>query len=113
MDRLYRLYTRWDRPKGRIGDIVVVAFLIVQGLDGAFTYLGLRMWGPGIEANPLVSSVISYAGVGPGIAGAKLVAVALGIMLHLRRVHDVVAMLTLVYLTMAIIPWTAMFMMAR
>ena len=48
MDRLYRLYTRWDRPKGRIGDIVVVAFLIVQGLDGAFTYLGLRMWGPGI-----------------------------------------------------------------
>jgi hypothetical protein len=113
MQQVYRLYQRWDRPKGRIGNLVVVSFLVVQGLDGALTYLGLRMWGPAVEANPLVSSAIAFAGPGAGVVGAKAVAAALGMMLHLRRVHDVVAMLTLVYVTMAIIPWTALFVMAR
>ena len=51
----------------------------------------------------------SFAGIGLGVAGAKLVAVSLGIVLHLRHVHGVVAMLTLVYVTAAILPWTALF----
>jgi hypothetical protein len=113
LEPLYQLYERLDHPKGRVGDCVVIAFLLVQVLDGGLTYLGLRIWGTGIEANPLVSSAISFAGLGAGVVGAKAVAIALGIMLHLRRVHDVVAMLTLVYVTMAILPWTAMFIMAR
>jgi len=89
----------------------VLAFLLVQCLDGAFTYLGLRTWGPGLEANPLVRSAVSFAGIGLGVAGAKLVAVSLGIVLHLRQVHGVVAMLTLVYVTAAILPWTALFLL--
>jgi hypothetical protein len=110
MTHLYRFYKYWDQPSRRVGDVVVVAFLIVQGLDGVFTYLGLRMWGPGIEGNPLVSAAVAFAGLGIGVASAKLVAVSLGMLLHLRRVHDVVAMLTLVYVTMAILPWTALFL---
>lgn len=108
MTHLKRFYKYWDQPSRRVGDAVVLAFLIVQGLDGAFTYLGLRIWGTGIEGNPLVSSAVAFAGLGLGIAGAKLVAVSFGILLHMRRVHDVVAMLTLVYVTMAILPWTAL-----
>src|SRR5262245_11907420 len=110
MSRAYELCRQWDHGTGRVGDIVVLAFLAVQGLDGALTYLGLHIWGPGLEANPLVSSAISFAGIGFGVAGAKLIAAWLGIVLHLRQVHSAVAMLTLVYVTAAILPWTAMFL---
>jgi hypothetical protein len=104
-----RLYRRWDRP-GTFGDLVVVGFVLVQCLDGALTYLGVKTWGLEIEANPLISSVMSFAGLGAGLAGAKLFAVGLGMMLHLRRTHMLVALLTAFYLGAAILPWTALFL---
>jgi hypothetical protein len=108
-----RLYRRWDTPRSRFGDIVVLGFLLTQCLDGAFTYLGISLWGLAIEANPIISSAISYAGLGVGLAGAKLFAAALGIALHLCRVHNVVALLTAIYLVGAIAPWTAIFILSR
>ncbi len=51
---------------------------------------------------------MALAGPIPGLAGAKLVAIGFGIILHLRRVHNIVALLTLVYLTVAILPWAAL-----
>jgi hypothetical protein len=104
------LYRRWDTPRSLFGDLAVVAFLIVQCLDGVFTYLGVSIWGPSIEANPLISSAIEQVGPIPGLALAKLVAIGFGILLHLRRVHNLVAFLTLLYLTVAILPWTALFL---
>jgi hypothetical protein len=89
---------------------VVLGFVLVQCLDGAFTYLGVSIWGPGIEANPLVSSAVATAGLGPGLAGAKLVAIGFGMLLHLRRVHNVVAVLTAIYVAAAILPWAAIFL---
>ncbi len=103
------LCKRWDTPS-RFGDVVVVAFLVVQVLDGVFTYLGVSLWGPAVEANPLISSAVMFAGLGTGVFGAKAIAIGLGIALHLRRVHNLVAMLTLVYLAAAILPWTALFL---
>jgi uncharacterized protein DUF5658 len=97
--------------KGRVfGDAVVVAFLLVQVLDGVFTYLGVATWGPGIEANPIVSSAMTSIGLGAGLAGMKLIAAGLGIALHLRRVHSLVALLTAIYFCAAIVPWTALFL---
>jgi Domain of unknown function (DUF5658) len=104
------LYRRWDAPRSPFGDLVVVGFLVVQCLDGILTYLGVSTWGPDIEANPLISSAIAVAGPIPGLAIAKLVAIGFGMILHLRRVHNLVALLTLVYLTVAILPWTALFL---
>ena len=104
------IYKRWDQPKTAFGDLVVVGFVIVQVLDGAFTYLGVRLWGPSIEANPLVSSAVAIAGLGAGLTGVKGVAIALGIVLHLRRVHNLVALLTAIYFAIAILPWTAVFL---
>ena len=92
------------------GDIAVVIFLVVQALDGALTYVGVHNWGPAIEANPIVSSAVSLAGVGAGLAGAKLVAVGFGIILHLRGVHNVIAILTGFYIAAAILPWTLLFL---
>ena len=104
------LYRRWETPRSLFGDLTVFTFVVVQGLDGVFTYLGVRFWGPGIEANPIVSSTVSVFGLGAGLATVKLVAVTFGIALHLRRVHNVVALLTAVYLAAAILPWTALFL---
>jgi hypothetical protein len=101
---------RWDTPRALFGDLVVLGFLIVQCLDGVLTYLGVCRWGPGIEANPLVNSVVAVAGLGAGLAGAKLVAMGFGILLHLRQVHGIVALLTALYIAAAILPWTALFL---
>ncbi len=85
-------------------------FVLVQALDGVLTYLGVHTWGPSIEANPIVSSALTTVGVGTGLAAAKLFAIALGMLLHLRRVHLVVAFLAAFYVVVAILPWTVLFL---
>jgi hypothetical protein len=102
------LYKRWDEPKSLFGDLMVVAFVLMQCLDGMFTYLGVGIWGPTVEANPLISSAMAAGGVVAGVGGAKAVAIGLGILLHLRRVHNLVALLTAIYFTAAVLPWTAL-----
>ncbi len=104
------LIKRWDAPKSVFGDLMVISFFVVQCLDGVFTYLGVTIWGPGIEANPIISAAITTAGPSVGLAGAKAVAIAFGMLLHLRRVHNLVALLTAIYLTAAILPWAALFL---
>jgi hypothetical protein len=94
----------------RFGDIAVVTFMVVQAMDGILTYLGVHIWGPSVEANPLISSAVAFAGPGTGVAIAKLFAVGLGMILHLRGVHGVVALLTAFYLAVAIVPWAMMFL---
>jgi hypothetical protein len=104
---------RFVTGHGLFGDVSVLVFVLVQCLDGVFTYCGLHIWGTSVEANPLVSSAVSLAGVGPGLAVAKLVAVGLGVVLHLRRVHLVVAALSAFYIAVAILPWAVMFLTLR
>ncbi len=104
------LYKRWDAPRCLFGDLAVVTFVLTQCLDGVFTYLGVNIWGLRIEANPLISSAMATVGVLAGIGGAKLVAIGFGMALHLRRVHNLVAVLSAIYLTAAILPWTAIFL---
>jgi hypothetical protein len=103
------IYKRWNTP--RVDDLIVLGFLLVQCLDGIFTYLGVSIWGTGIEANPIVSSAVSVAGLGAGLAGTKLVAAGFGIALHLKRAHSVIAFLTAIYVALAILPWTALFLL--
>src|SRR5262245_63417446 len=105
----HSLNRRTRRPS-RAGDLIVVGFVLVQCLDGVFTYLGITLWGVGVEGNPLVSAFVSTAGLGAGLAGAKLIAVAFGILLHLKHAHHLVAFLTAVYVAVAILPWTAIFL---
>jgi len=91
------------------GDLMVVGFLLVQCVDGVFTYLGVSIWGPAIEANPLVSSAVAVLGLLTGLAAVKLFAVSLGILLHLRRVHTLLAVLNAIYLAVAIVSWAEIF----
>ena len=104
------LVKRWEEPKSRFGDLVVVGFLLMQCLDAVFTYLGIGIWGPAIEANPVISSAMAAVGVVAGLGAAKGLAIGFGILLHLWRVHNLVALLTAIYFTAAILPWTALFL---
>ena len=87
------------------GNLVLVAFLLVQAFDGVFTYVGVRVYGTPIEGNPLLGWMMDAMGQGLALAAAKGIAGAFGIALHLSAVHRVVAALALFYVAVAILPW--------
>jgi len=99
----------WRRSNSLFGDITIILFVLVQCLDGTFTYVGVNVWGVGIEANPLISCVMSVMGVGLGLATAKLVAIGLGLYFYWYGLHNLVALLTTIYVIIAILPWTRLF----
>ena len=105
---LFRTNRDEIRPCSASGDMIILAFLIVQGLDGVLTYLGVTLFGPQVEGNPLVAGLITGLGLGPGLALAKMTAAGFGIMLHLTQVHRMIAALTAVYLTLAVLPWAGL-----
>lgn len=96
------------RPRtARFADVVVVVFLIVQACDGVLTYVGVSLYGVGMEGNPLLAWLMGQMGEGPALATAKGVAGAFGIALHLTAVHRVLAALSVFYVAVAIVPWLA------
>jgi len=89
------------------GDIALVVFLIAQASDGVLTYVGVSTYGLHMEANPLIGWLMTVLGEGAALATAKAAAVGFGIALHLSAVHRAVAVLAVVYLTVAVVPWLA------
>ena len=89
------------------GNVALVLFLLTQVLDGALTYVGVTIYGPHMEGNPLIGWLMATIGHGPGLAAAKVTAGFFGILLHLSSVHHVVAVLAAFYLTVAVVPWCA------
>ena len=87
------------------GDVIVIVFLLAQCFDGVFTYVGVVSFGMSIEANPLIATLMAHLRSRRGLTGAKLVAAALGICLHLRQIHSAVAVLAGFYIVVAIVPW--------
>ena len=91
--------------RGWFGDAVLVAFLLAQVLDGAFTYVGVVSFGLSMEGNPVIAALMTHLGHGAALMTAKLVAAALGIALHLRGTHGAVALLAVFYVAAAVLPW--------
>lgn len=99
--------TRPGMTRSRFGDAALLLFLLAQACDGVLTYVGVTVYGPQIEANPLISWLMASLGSGPGLATAKLTAGGFGIALHLSAVHRTVALLTAFYFAAAVGPWVA------
>jgi hypothetical protein len=102
--------------KGRLrrslfGDLAIVAFLLAQFCDGIFTYIGVNTFGLSVEANPLLAGLMASIGHGAALVGAKGLAGALGVCLHLREIHSAVALLAGFYLAVAVLPWIAILLM--
>jgi hypothetical protein len=89
------------------GNLVVIAFLLAQACDGVLTYVGVSIYGIGMEGNPLLAWMMRSMGQGAALATAKGLAGGLGIALHLGSVHRVVAALAALYVAAALIPWIA------
>ena len=88
--------------------LIWLAFVLIQVLDGILTYQGILRFGSAAEGNPLVSWYAATFGPVVGLAGAKLFAVACGLILYLTARYREVAVLTLVYLAFAVVPWAAL-----
>ena len=96
------------RPRGRRFTYIAalwLAFISVQILDGVLTYIGVTTFGVGVEANPLVAWYAGALGPAAGLVAAKLFAIACASVLYLTARHGTVALLTLVYVVFAIVPW--------
>ena len=89
------------------GDIALLVFLIAQASDGVLTYVGVSTYGRHIEANPLIGWLMTMIGQGAALATAKVAAVFFGIALHLFAVHRAVALLAVLYIAVAVLPWLA------
>ena len=94
-------------PSGRLtkAELVWVAFVAVQVLDGIMSYVGVHTFGSWIEANPLVAWYASTFGPAVAFTVVKLFAIGCGTMLYLMARHRTVAALTLFYLAFAVVPW--------
>ena len=92
-----------------VGKAVMLVFVLTQIADGLFTYFGIKMFGAGIEGNPLVAWYVVAYGAGVAVAGAKGLALACGAALYIRAMHRTIGALTLIYLTAAVWPWFQIF----
>lgn len=88
------------------GDVACVSFIGAQAADGVCTYMGMHVFGIGIEANPLIAWYAATFGIGAALTGAKLLAAACGVLLHCVGRHRTVGILALVYLFSAVWPWS-------
>lgn len=86
-------------------EVLWLAFVSVQALDGAMSYIGVALHGPAIEANPVVAWYMGAFGPAVGFTAAKLFAVMCGTVLYVTARHKWVAVLTLLYLVFAVGPW--------
>jgi hypothetical protein len=87
------------------GDVVGVVLFVAQLLDGVFSYLGIGAFGV-TEGNPLIAHYIHHVGLGASLTFAKIVATVCAMILHLLGFHRVLAFLTLMYVSLAVLPWT-------
>jgi hypothetical protein len=89
-----------------LAEAIWIAFVVVQALDGAMTFIGMQAFGIHIEANPLIAWYVSMLGPALALCAVKLFAVACGIALYLTAQHKAIAALALAYLLAAVGPWT-------
>ena len=107
------LYRRWEEPRCWFGDLAVLAFLVVQSLDGVFTYVGVTFWGPGIEANPILSWYIAAFGAGAALFAAKCLAIGCAVLLYRFARYRTIGALTVMYFAMAVQPWVSLLIAGR
>jgi len=87
------------------GISAVALFAAVQMADGILTFAGVARFGPAVESNPILSLSIMAVGAGTALSIAKLAAIMLATVLHGTRSHLLLALLTVFYVFVAVLPW--------
>ena len=84
---------------------VLVLFAMVQIADAVMTFAGVSKFGLQAEGNAVLLFYMMMCGAGATLTGAKLLAITLATVLHLRSYYTTLAILTVVYVLGAIAPW--------
>ncbi|MEX2272306.1 MAG: DUF5658 family protein [Vicinamibacterales bacterium] len=100
------IYDGTFEPRMLGHQLVFAAFLLTQILDGILTYVGVSIFGVAAEGNPILAWLMASYGEIIALTGAKLVAALCGVALYLLAVDRLLAVLTLVYIGAALVPWT-------
>lgn len=87
------------------GRITLALFLACQASDGLLTYFAVSALGHAVEGNPILATWMSLAGAGPTLVVAKLAASLCGVVLYAHGTHRALAVLTALYLLLAVGPW--------
>lgn len=87
--------------------------IICQCLDGLLTYIGLRILGVQMEGNSFLRELMHAYGMLPALFVAKFTALLLvGVLMfyaHKRKwIRPIILLLSVVYLSLAVIPWIAL-----
>lgn len=85
--------------------LLLAIFIVFQISDGLLTYAAVQLFGIQAEGNPLLATWMQVAGPGQTLFGAKLLACGCGAILYALGVFRILAVLTLLYLGAAIVPW--------
>jgi len=91
------------------GKFTLVLFVLIQCLDGIYTYFGVKIWGYEIEGNPIVRSLMPLIGSGLGLTVAKVLVVGCGIFIYRQGYYKILGLLTVFYVIFVIIPWRSVF----
>jgi hypothetical protein len=83
-------------------------FAAIQLADGVMTAAGIAQFGPAVEANPLLHAAGDAIGFGPALVAAKTLAILGATVLHIQAKHLPLALLTLAYVAIAIVPWAVL-----
>ena len=84
----------------------VVLFAAVQAADAFLTLVGVARFGFAMEGNPVLSRSMMLVGPNATLWGAKVTAVLCAAILYRTEQHLVLALLTLLYVFGAIVPWS-------
>ena len=85
--------------------LTLLLFLVLQLADGVLTYQATSVFGTVAEGNPILTTWMQIAGIGPTLVAAKLLACGCGIFIYTRRNHFVLGALTVSYCFGAVVPW--------
>ena len=88
----------------------LITFLVVQFLDGLFTYIGITRYGRETEYNKLILLITNIVGIGWGLVAAKAITGLLGAWLYIRELYWALIVLIGFYVTIALIPWIIIFL---
>jgi hypothetical protein len=94
-------------PNFRIPALALLAlFASLQIADAWLTAVGIDRFGMAAEANPLLALPMSLVGPIAALTIAKVLSVGGAVALYRLSRHGLLAVLTLMYMFVAIAPWT-------
>lgn len=84
---------------------LLVCYIVLQVMDGIFTYIAIGAYGYQLEGNPLVRWLMQATNLELGLLCAKIFGIMLGVILYAHHARWALVVVNLVYAVFMVIPW--------